>query len=302
MSDHGGAPLRVLVAGATGDLGGRIAQALCRRGARVVAPVRRDTEAGRALALQQRGVEVIRLDLDDEAALAGACRDVSCVVSALNGLEATMLGTQAVLLRAAVAAGVPRFIPSDFSLDFTKTAPGGNRNLDLRRDFHRLLDAAPICSTSVLNGGFADMLADAMPLVLPRLGRVLYWGSADQPLDFTTKDDVAAFTAEAALDPGAPRILRVAGDEVSARGLAEAAARAYGRPFRPTRLGGTGTLTAMIRAARVLTPGKGQVFPPWQGLQYLRDMFGGRGKLAPLDNGRYPGLAWTSVAEVLARG
>ncbi|WP_255531712.1 hypothetical protein [Roseomonas sp. KE2513] len=43
------------------------------------------------------------------------------------------------------------------------------------------------------------------------------------------------------------------------------------------------------------------MFPPWQGLQYLRDMFGGKGKLAPLDNGRYPGLSWTSVAEVLAR-
>lgn len=104
------------------------------------------------------------------------------------------------------------------------------------------------------------------------------------------------------LDPGAPRILRVAGDEVSARGLAEAAARVNGRPFRPIRLGGTGTLTAMISAAKVLAPGKGAVFPPWQGLQYLRDMFSGQGKLTPLDNGRYPGLTWTSVAEVLARG
>lgn len=301
MPDHGAASPRILVAGATGDLGGRIARALRRRGARVVAPIRRDTEAGRALALQQRGIEAIRLDLEDEAALAEACRGVACVVSALNGLEGTMLGTQAVLLRAAVAASVPRFIPSDFSLDFTKTAPGGNRNLDLRRDFHRVLDAAPIRATSILNGGFADMLADAMPLVLPRLGRVLYWGSPDQPLDFTTKDDTAAFAAEAALDSGAPRILRIAGDEVSARGLATAASAVHGRPFRPTRMGGIGTLGVMIRAARVLAPGKGQVFPPWQGLQYLRDMFGGRGKLAPLDNDRYPGLSWTSVAEVLAR-
>ncbi|WP_043830545.1 NmrA family NAD(P)-binding protein [Muricoccus aerilatus] len=301
MSQHGAEPPRILVAGATGDLGGRIARALHRRGAHVVAPIRRDTEAGRALALQQAGIEAIRLDLGDEDAMTGACRGAVCVVSALNGLEGTILGTQAVLLRAAVAAGVPRFIPSDFSLDFTKTAPGGNRNLDLRREFHRLLDAAPIRATSILNGGFADMLADAMPLILPRLGRVLYWGSPDQPLDFTTKDDTAAFTAEAALDSEAPRILRIAGDQVSAHGLAAVAADVHGRPFRPTRLGGLGTLTVMIRAAQVLAPGKGQVFPPWQGLQYLRDMFGGRGKLAPLDNGRYPGLAWTSVAEVLAR-
>ncbi|WP_198384951.1 NmrA family NAD(P)-binding protein [Roseomonas sp. KE2513] len=257
MSQHGAERPCVLVAGATGDLGGRIARALHRRGAHVVAPIRRATEAGRALALQQAGIEAIRLDLGDETAITGACRGAACVVSVLNGLEETILGTQAVLLRAALAAGVPRFIPSDFSLDFTKTAPGGNRNLDLRRDFHRLLDGAPIRATSILNGGFADMLADAMPLILPRLGRVLYWGSPDQPLDFTTKDDTAAFTAEAALDPDAPRILRIAGDEVSAYGLAAAAAHVHGRAFRPTRLGGLGTLTVMIRAAQVLAPGKG---------------------------------------------
>jgi hypothetical protein len=57
----------------------------------------------------------------------------------------------------------------------------------------------------------------------------------------------------------------------------------------------------MIAAARILAPGRGQVFPVWQGMQYLRDMFGGAGKLDPLDNGRYPRLRWTGVREVLAR-
>ncbi|RYC29763.1 hypothetical protein D3273_22440 [Lichenibacterium minor] len=59
-------------------------------------------------------------------------------------------------------------------------------------------------------------------------------------------------------------------------------------------------MSALIAAARTVMPGKGQVFPPFQGLQYMRDMFSGRGKLAPLDNGRYPGLRWTSVREVVA--
>ncbi|WP_458441646.1 hypothetical protein [Methylorubrum extorquens] len=57
----------------------------------------------------------------------------------------------------------------------------------------------------------------------------------------------------------------------------------------------------MIAAARILAPGRGQVFPISQGMQYLHDMFGGTGKLDPLDNGRYPGLLWTGVREVLAR-
>jgi hypothetical protein len=35
-------------------------------------------------------------------------------------------------------------------------------------------------------------------------------------------------------------------------------------------------------------------------MQYMRDMFDGRAKLEPLDNGRYPGLRWTTAREVLS--
>ncbi len=52
-------------------------------------------------------------------------------MSALNGLREVTVDRQGVLLDGAVRAGVPRFISSDYSADFTKTPPGGNRNLDL---------------------------------------------------------------------------------------------------------------------------------------------------------------------------
>ena len=290
----------IVLAGATGGLGTRIARALRDRGAEVTALVRPGTLPDRCAPLHESGTRVVELDLDDEAAVTTACTGATCVVSALNGLEPVVLGTQTVLLNAAVAAGVPRFIPSDFSLDFTKTEPGGNRNLDLRRAFHQRLDAAPIRATSILNGGFADMLMDQMPLILFRLKRVLHWGDADERLDFTTMNDTAAFTAAAALDADTPRILRIAGDQVSTRELAAAAGAARGEHFRTLRLGGLGHLGVLIRLLRIVLPGQGQVFPPWQGLQYLRDMYSGRGKLTPLDNDRYPGLSWSSVREVLA--
>ena len=37
-------------------------------------------------------------------------------------------------------------------------------------------------------------------------------------------------------------------------------------------------------------------------MQYLHDMFTGLPKLEPLDNHRYPGMRWTTVQEVLAKG
>ncbi len=129
---------------------------------------------------------------------------------------------------------------------------------------------------------------------------MLYWRSADQPLDFTTKDDVAAFTARAALDRDTPRILRVAGDSVNARQIAAAMTAIGPKPFRPLRAGGMGSLGLMIGVAKLIAPQRREVFPAWQGMQYMRDMFSGEGKLDPLDNGRYPELRWTGVREHLA--
>jgi len=57
-------------------------------------------------------------------------------------------------------------------------------------------------------------------------------------VDFTSIDDTAAFTAAAALDPSAPRFLRIAGERISARGLVSAASEVTGETFRLFRAGG----------------------------------------------------------------
>jgi hypothetical protein len=82
-------------------------------------------------------------------------------VSALQGLGDVIVDMRTALLEGAIEAGVPRFIPSDYSIDFTKLPPGENRNLDLRRDFHKRLEKTPIFATTILNGAFADMLTEA---------------------------------------------------------------------------------------------------------------------------------------------
>ena len=288
----------VALAGAGGDLGGRILTALLARGATVRALVRPGDEA--APRLVGLGATVAEADPADTGAMAEAVAGAACVVSALNGLADVIVERQRVLLDAAVTAGVPRFIPSDFSADYTRTRPGDNRNFDLRRTFEAVLDRAPIQATSILNGAFMDMLGAEMPVIQPRIRRVLYWGDAEQPLDFTTKDDAAAFTAAAALDDTAPRILRIAGDTVSARGLADAMTTVTGRPYTTLWAGSIGMLSVMIRIAQLVAPQRGDTFPAWQGMQYMRDMFSGRGTLHGLDNDRYPDLRWTSAEALLA--
>jgi len=287
----------VLLAGAAGDLGRRITTALTARGATVRALVRPDVSAASHDRLVALGATVTPADPADAEAVAAACAGVACVVSALSGLREVILDRQTVLLDAAVRAGVPRFIPSDYSADFTTTTIGHNRNFDLRREFMGRADRAPIQVTSILNGAFMDMLGGEMPIIQPRIRRVLHWGDADQPLDFTTKDDTAAYTAAAALDDTTPRLLRVAGSTVSARGIAAAMSQATGQHFRPLRVGGLGTLDAMVRVTQTLAPQRGEVFPAWQGMQYMRDMFSGTARLDPLNTDRYPELRWTTVLD-----
>ncbi len=271
---------KIVVAGATGKLGTRIVRALRVRGAEVVT-------------LSLRGSRSV-------PELAKQCDGARCVVSALAGLADVIIDAQSVLLDAAVAANVPRFIPSDYALDFTKTIPGGNRNLDQRRAFHARLDAAPIAATSILCGMFADLLVGQAPFVIKPIRRVLYFENANQPMDFTTMDDAASFTAAAALDETTPRFLRIAGDEKTAAELATIASELSGKRFGLLRGGSLKRLDRIIAIAKRVHPARGEVYPPWQGMQYMRDMYSGLGKLAPLDNDRYPGMRWTRVRDVLA--
>jgi uncharacterized protein YbjT (DUF2867 family) len=290
----------IVVAGATGNLGGRIARALRERGASVTALVRQGTATEKLERLQKLGVTIARVDLNSTSQLKEACSGASCVVSALAGLANVIVDTQSVLLGAAVEVGVPRFIPSDFSIDFTKFPPGENRNLDLRRDFHKRLDQAPIAATTIFNGGFTELLTGQMPLILFKFQRVLYWGSADQHMDFTTIDNTAAFTACAALDPSTPRFLHIAGDRISARELTAVVSEVTGKQFRLFRAGRLGMLGTLIKVARTLAPGEKELYPAWQGMQYMRNMFDGRASLEPLDNLRYPGILWSTARDVLS--
>jgi nucleoside-diphosphate-sugar epimerase len=291
----------IIVAGAPGDLGRRISSYLLKSGATVKALVRKGSNADSVASLQKVGALISQVDFNNHDELVKACTGGACLVSALNGLEDVIIGVQTQLLQAAVEAGIPRFIPSDYCIDYTKLSYGSNRNLDFRRQFNEAINKAPIAATSILNGMFTGLLTGEAPVILFGIKRVVYWGDADQLLDFTTIENTAEFTARTALDDATPRYLRIAGDVVNVKGLRKAASEATGKEFHLLRAGGLGGLQTMIKVTRALLPKKKEVFPPWQGMQYLNNMFTGLPKLDPLDNNRYADIHWTSVREVLSK-
>ena len=102
----------------------------------------------------------------DPVALTAALTGMTTVVSVVSGTRPVIVDAQRSLLAAAVAAGVARFIPSDYSSDYRSITVGSNRNFELRREFAASLHPPPIRATSILNGAFTDMLTGQAPLIV----------------------------------------------------------------------------------------------------------------------------------------
>ena len=109
----------VLLVGATGMLGGRIAHYLLGRPeARTRLLVRIGT--GKPDTLKQfaaRGAEVIEGDLADLASLDRATEGVDVIVFAVQGGPDVIVDGQVALAEAGKRNGVRRILPSDFALD-----------------------------------------------------------------------------------------------------------------------------------------------------------------------------------------
>ncbi len=289
----------ILVAGATGNLGLRIVKALLNKDAEIRVVVRSNSNIEKIKELENLGVKIYKVSSWNLEELKTSCVGVSCVVSALAGLREVVIDAQKVLLDAAIATGVPRFIPSDYSLDFTKFSYGENRNLDLRREFHEYLDKTSITATSIFNGAFTELLINEMPMILFKQKMILYWGNKDHKLGFTTMDNTAEFTAKVALDSNTPRYLRIAGDLISPREVKVIVSQVTGQKFRLFRPGGQRLLAIIIKIARKLAPGEKELYPAWQGMQYMHNMIDERSKIAKLDISRYPEIHWTTVKDFL---
>jgi len=285
----------ILVAGATGKLGQKICRELIKQNAAVRAIVREGSKPEKIAALEQMGVEIVKVDLSSPQELTEACQGVSCIVSAVAGLRDVIVDSQTLILNAAIAAGVPRFIPSDFSSDITMIPAGENRNFDLRKEFAEKLDQSPIRATSVFNGAFADILRYNTPLFNVQQKTIAYYDDkADWKVDFTTMDDTAAFTAMAALDDNAPRYLRIASFSVSPNELVALSEQYKGSKFQLVHMGSMEGISAYNKVQRAAQPeGENELYPKWQQAQYLYGMF--LVHHDHLDNDRYEELTWSPV-------
>lgn len=292
----------VALIGGTGTLGRLIAGRLLDAGAQVRLLVRSGSRP-KAADLIARGAETVEGDLDStgEPSLAELCAGADAVVSAVQGGPTEIVDGQRRLLAAARTAGVRRFVPSDFSFNLFGLPEGANINSDWRRAFARVADTerGDVEVVHVLNGCFMDrpVLFGFLGAVDTGTGEAHLWGDGDQPMEFTTYADTAAYTAAAALDPRpVPRELAVAGDVLDFHGLVAAYEAGTGRTLTVRRHGSLADLDDHIATRRRTRPDDLYSYLP---AMYWRAMLDGTGRLGPLSNDRYPHIRPATVVDHL---
>jgi nucleoside-diphosphate-sugar epimerase len=288
----------IVVAGANGNLGSKIIDALILQGATVRALVRKNITDSKIELLKQKPIEITYFKSYKDAQVKNACKGATCIISALSGLQEVIIDAQKELLQTAINAGVPRFIPSDFCSDYINLVYGYNRNLDFRKEFHTYINTQAIKTTSIFNGAFMELITGDMPFIMFTKNKILHWGDASILMDFTHTDNVAAYTAATALDDTAPRYLKIAGERISAKGTAMLMTNLTDKPFKLFRPGGIKFFNFIIKMTRFFSPAKKELYPAWQGMQYMRDMMEGKINAEQLDNNRYT-ISWIDLKHYL---
>jgi uncharacterized protein YbjT (DUF2867 family) len=231
----------ILVAGATGKVGGLICQRLRERGERVRALVRRTADAEKVGRLRALGVEIHEGDLRDAASLDAATRGADVVISTVSMIgtaqagdsfdDTDNAGTRA-LIDAAKRASASQFIYISFDHDAFEDSP----MVRAKRDVEQYLRASGVPYTVLQSSLFMEVWLG------PRLGvdasarTAKVFGSGERPVNYIAIRDVAEYAVHCAGNSAVlDRTLRIGGPEsVSQRDAVRIIEEALGARFQVT--------------------------------------------------------------------
>src|SRR3569833_2671033 len=173
----------VAIAGAAGSLGSVMLERLLASGKFNVRVLRR---LGSTSAIPA-GVEVVEVDYDSVDALKAALQDQDAIICTT---PSHAIGSQRTIIDAAVAAGVKRFIPSEFGSDLDNPR---TRKLPVFAEMVLVLDyliykgrSAGITYTFVYNSGFLDWGLEKDFILRISDGKPILIDGGDYPFSTTT--------------------------------------------------------------------------------------------------------------------
>ena len=178
------------MAGATGDLGVPIVKALLAAGYHVTALTREGSNNTSRLP-KSSNLSVAQVDYSSVQSLEAALRGHAVVISTLTS---TSVGDQNPLIDAAIAAGVARFIPSEFGSDVLNEKRNQLPVFEGKVKTHEYLKAAAakhpgFAYTVICTGAFLDWGLHGFVVNVPERTAIIYNGG-DVPFSATNLDTI----------------------------------------------------------------------------------------------------------------
>jgi uncharacterized protein YbjT (DUF2867 family) len=191
----------ILVAGATGALGGEICRRLITRRQPVRALVRPTSDPAKVEALTKAGAKVVVGDLKHRASLDAACEDVDAVISTVSmiltgkpgdSFEATDERGTLNLVAAAKAARVDHFVYISFDTDAVPDSPLRNAKAKVQE----ALRGSSMTYTILQPSYFMESWLGPRLGVDAANGRAQIFGSGDSKMDYISLYDVAEIAVQ----------------------------------------------------------------------------------------------------------
>ena len=228
----------ILVAGATGVLGGEICRRLTANRKPVRALVRETSDLAKVDALRAAGCEIVVGDLKHRPSLDQACEDVDAVISTVSmigtgkpgdSFEATDERGTLNLIAAARGAGVDHFLYISFDTGSVPDSPLRNAKAKVED----ALRSSSMTYTILQPSYFMETWLGPYLGVDVANARAQIFGSGDQKVDYVSVYDVAELAVQSLTNPSARNAtLRFGGPEAvtqreAIRAFEEAAGRAF---------------------------------------------------------------------------
>lgn len=193
------------IAGVTGKFAGLILDSLLENSNVSIRGYCRNASKLASRYVQSSQMEVVQGDATDPNTLSKFVDGLDVVICAYLGDNDFMVNAQKALVDACDKARVPRYIASDYCLDFTKLELGQHPAKDPMKIIYDYVNEKDyVKGVHVLIGAFMETFWSTYFQVWNAEEKTLvYWGTGEETWESTTYGDAAKFTAAVALDPNA---------------------------------------------------------------------------------------------------
>ncbi|GJP88483.1 hypothetical protein CBS115989_8528 [Aspergillus niger] len=234
-------------------------------------------------------LEIIKGAAFDQDAIATFVQGYDVVVCYYLGDDKLTVDGQKLLIDACESANVPRYVASDWALDYTKLKLGELFPKDPMIHVKNYLDTEKkkVSGVHILIGGFMEpIFSPFFNIVDVQTNTFRYWGDGNEIMEGTTYDDAAKYTAKVVLDPEAKGVLKFVGGRATIQEIAKSYEKVYGTPVTLEKRGSLEDLYKTMHDKRMKSP---QDIYSYMSLFFYYYWINGQTFVGPeLDNARYP--------------